>query len=78
MPHLSTVNRILCGSTSDGKFISFFYGVLDSETGTLTYTNAGHNAPFVIRREGSIERLSQGGMPLGLFLESQYEQAACA
>src|SRR5205814_10458527 len=36
------VNRILCGNIAEGRFISFFYCVLDATAGVLTYTNAGH------------------------------------
>ncbi len=69
------LNRILCDSTSDDRFISLFYGVLDASAGTLTYTNAGHNAPFVVQHDGSIARLSVGGLPLGVFPETSYDQA---
>jgi sigma-B regulation protein RsbU (phosphoserine phosphatase) len=68
------LNRILCGSMSEGRFVTFFYGIIDTETGTLTYANAGHNPPFVMRRNGSTERLSEGGVVLGPFPNAKYTQ----
>jgi sigma-B regulation protein RsbU (phosphoserine phosphatase) len=69
------VNRALCGRMGDGKFISFCYGLLDAEARTLTYANAGHNAPILVRADGALERLTEGGMPLGLFADAPYDQA---
>ena len=54
------VNRILCGNIAEGRFISFFYCVLDAATGVLTYTNAGHYLPIIVRADGSVERLGAG------------------
>lgn len=68
------VNRILCGNIAEGRFISFFYCVVDSELGTLTYANAGHNLPILIRANGSVERLDRGGAVLGVVAESPYDQ----
>jgi sigma-B regulation protein RsbU (phosphoserine phosphatase) len=48
------------------------YGVL-SRTGTLTYSNGGHNPPFLITKEG-VKRLETGGLILGLFGHAEYEE----
>jgi phosphoserine phosphatase RsbU/P len=69
------VNRILCGNIAEGRFISFFYCVLESATGTVTYTNAGHYLPVLVRADGSIERLGAGGPVLGVLPDAGYEQA---
>jgi len=61
------VNRVVSSSTGEDKFISFFYGVVDSEQKKLTYTNAGHNAGMLLRRDGSLIRLEPGGAVLGPF-----------
>lgn len=66
------VNRILCGHVPDGRFISFFYCVLDAERGSLTYANAGHFAPMLIRSDGTIERLDAGGPVLGVLADATY------
>ena len=55
------VNRILCGNTAPGRFVTMFYGVLDGQARALRYTNAGHCAPLVVRAAGSIERLERAG-----------------
>jgi serine phosphatase RsbU (regulator of sigma subunit) len=72
------VNRILCGNIAEGRFISFFYCVLDSTAGLLTYTNAGHYLPIIVRADGCVERLGMGGPVLGVLAEADYEQAQIA
>lgn len=67
------VNRILCGHIAEGRFISFWYCVLDADLGTLTYANAGHYAPMLVRASGEVERLATGGAVLGVLPESGYE-----
>ncbi|HXW06688.1 MAG TPA: SpoIIE family protein phosphatase [Vicinamibacterales bacterium] len=68
------VNRVLCGNIAEGRFISFFYCVLDAEVGTLTYSNAGHYPPILVRASGAVERLAAGGAVLGVFPEGAYDQ----
>jgi sigma-B regulation protein RsbU (phosphoserine phosphatase) len=69
------VNRILCGNIAEGRFISFFYCVLDADAGVLTYTNAGHYLPMVVHADGSVDRLGVGGPVLGVLADAEYEQA---
>ena len=61
------LNLLLCRNMANDRFITFFYGQLDGSTGTLRYANAGHNAPVVMHRDGSHERLVDGGIVLGAF-----------
>jgi sigma-B regulation protein RsbU (phosphoserine phosphatase) len=70
------VNRILCGNIAEGRFISFFYCVLDATAGVITYTNAGHYLPMLVRADGTVERLGAGGPVLGVLSEAEYEQAS--
>ena len=72
------VNRILCGRIAEDRFISFFYCVVDSELGTLTFANAGHYAPVLVRADGQVERLASGGAVLGVFPEGVYVQERIA
>jgi phosphoserine phosphatase RsbU/P len=72
------VNRILCGHIAEGRFISFFYCIIDSDESTLTFANAGHYPPILIRADGSVERLGTGGAVLGVFPDGGYEQGAIA
>jgi len=69
------VNRILCGNIAEGRFISFFYSVLDAPAGVMTYTNAGHYLPMLVRADGAVERLGAGGPVLGVLSDAEYEQA---
>ena len=69
------VKQIVSGNLAGGKFISFFYGVLDEPTRTLTYCNAGHNPPIVARSGASIERLMTGGPAIcRLFQDAVHQQ----
>lgn len=67
-------NQFLCRNIAQDKFITFFYGCLDARSRRLEYTNAGHNAPIVLRRDGSHCRLQTGGGVLGVFEQHTYEQ----
>ena len=49
------VNNILCESNDNGMFITAFEGVLDLATGEFRYVNAGHEMPFVYRKNGEYE-----------------------
>lgn len=70
------VKRVVGDNLAGGKFISFFYGILDSVTRAFTYTNAGHNPPIVARANGEIERLARGGPAFcRLFRDDRHEQA---
>jgi len=72
------VNRILCGNIAEGRFISFVYCMVDTEQRTLTYANAGHYPPILLRRDGTVERLATGGPVLGIFGDAVYEQRQVA
>jgi serine phosphatase RsbU (regulator of sigma subunit)/pSer/pThr/pTyr-binding forkhead associated (FHA) protein len=67
------LNRNIAARCPLGKFITFFYGLLDPASGSLAYSNAGHNYPLVIRADGTVERLSGGGIIMGLFPAAPYE-----
>jgi sigma-B regulation protein RsbU (phosphoserine phosphatase) len=69
------LNRILCDLTPVGKFISFCYAVLDSVDNRLTYCNAGHNPPLLIRPDGTSTELKAAGAVLGQFPHWLYEQS---
>jgi phosphoserine phosphatase RsbU/P len=69
------LNRILCDITPANKFISFFYGVLDSKGHRLTYCNAGHNPPILVGSSGTATELNAAGAVLGQFPDWVYEQS---
>ena len=68
------VNRGIRGNLAPEKFISLFYGVLDARARELTYANAGHNAPFLTRSDGTLFRLDQGGPVIGVLGGGVYNQ----
>jgi phosphoserine phosphatase RsbU/P len=68
-----TLNRSLTERCPLGKFITFFYGLLDPATGVLEYSNAGHNYPLVLRTSGAVEQLKGNGLVMGLFASVEYE-----
>src|SRR5580658_8255103 len=67
------INRMLCELTARARFATLFWGLYDSESGTLRYVNAGHAAPILVRHgQNRIERLDQGGPVLGLLPSARY------
>jgi serine phosphatase RsbU (regulator of sigma subunit) len=73
--HLAaSVNTQLHALTEPTRFATLFWGIYDGRERTLTYVNAGHNAPIVRRVSGPVERLRSGGRPLGLFASTPYLQ----
>jgi phosphoserine phosphatase RsbU/P len=72
------LNRVACENTDPGRFITLFYGLLDTVRHSLIYANAGHVPPIVLRCNGVQETLTSGGMVLGLFPDSVYEQSSVA
>ena len=79
-PHLlcNRLNSIVYQNTDSDRFITFFYAQLEGPTRRLAYVNAGHNAPFVVRSDGSHERLREGGPVLGVFDKRNYEMGSAA
>jgi sigma-B regulation protein RsbU (phosphoserine phosphatase) len=59
------INDLISGNTTDGRFITFFWGIVNIKKNTFTYVNAGHNPPLLIR-DGNIDKLEKGGMILGV------------
>lgn len=71
---LQRANILLCRSTGAERFVTLFYGVLDPDTHSFEYVNAGHNPPFLVQQDGRIRRLDQGGVILGVFSDAVYEK----
>jgi len=68
------LNDFVHDSSASDRFITFFFGELEKESGTLNYINAGHNPPILLRRDGKIERLESCGFCLGMFPSVHYEE----
>jgi serine phosphatase RsbU (regulator of sigma subunit)/ketosteroid isomerase-like protein len=70
---LARVNEALSARIPRSMFVTCFYAILDLKKGSLRYSNAGHDLPYV-RRGGAAEELMARGMPLGLMPGMSYEE----
>ena len=70
---VARINRTVCQNVPSNKFVTFFVATLDPASGQVTYVNAGHNPPLLIRDGAEVELLQEGGMVLGLFEGVPYE-----
>ncbi|MCI0424117.1 MAG: SpoIIE family protein phosphatase, partial [Acidobacteria bacterium] len=71
------LNRVLSVAALNTRFISFFFSLFDPASGELTYSNAGHNPPLLIRASGKVEWLTEGGPVLGIVPNASYQEACC-
>lgn len=72
---IKRANRLVCQESAHGLFATLFYASLDLMTGELTYVNAGHNPALLYRAAvGQVIPLVRTGMPLGIDLNTDYEQ----
>ncbi len=78
------INHFVYKSTPASKYATFFYAQLDERGRQLRYVNAGHNAPYLLRAgrrsttgpaPPQIEELTVGGTVVGMFPETEYEEA---
>ena len=75
-PHISMakVNYLLWESIERNQFVTAFYGILDVTNRTLTYTNAGHTPPILLKPNGEIRFMERGSVPLGMFKDTRYHE----
>ena len=66
------LNAFLCGNLAPGKFVTFFYAILNAEDRTLRYENAGHCPAILLRANGETELLSGDGAVLGVLPDWKY------
>jgi serine phosphatase RsbU (regulator of sigma subunit)/ketosteroid isomerase-like protein len=71
---LKRVNEALTVRIPPNMFVTCFYAILDPNSGSLTYANAGHDLPYLYRGRGEAEELRARGMPLGLMPGMGYEE----
>jgi len=70
---LQGVNEVLFPNIPPNMFVTCFYAILDPESASLSYANAGHDLPYLYRN-GDAEELRATGMPLGLMPGMGYEE----
>lgn len=69
------LNKFLSANLASGKFVTFFYAVLDADQRTLIYENAGHCPGLLIRGNGAAELLRGGGAVLGVLPDWIYQDS---
>ena len=70
------VNSLLWESLDPGNYVTAVYGVLDARNHIFTFSNCGHNPPIMLRANGSVELLRDGGPILGVTKDAIYEERA--
>lgn len=73
---MASLNRALCGNAGLRRFVTCVYGIYDTATRQLAYCNGGHNPPVLVRADGSVTRLSDGGMVTGIGDDAAYAQGS--
>ena len=71
---VSRLNNLMTEITTEGSYATFFFGIIEREYHTFTFTNAGHNPPLLIRKDGSVIPLEKGGIVLGFLKDQEYLQ----
>jgi serine phosphatase RsbU (regulator of sigma subunit) len=69
---VARINRTVCQNIPGNKYVTFFMGSLDPGSGLVSYVNAGHNPPLLVRTDGSVDTLAEGGMVLGFVDPADY------
>jgi len=72
---MGRLNRSIHRAVHGDRFITLVLIAIEKDSGDLRYVNAGHNPPFLVRASGETEKLSVGGLLLGMFPEATYESA---
>jgi phosphoserine phosphatase RsbU/P len=68
------VNRELCQNNDERMFVTLFLGLFDTRTGILSFINAGHPAPHLLRTGGAAAQIeAKPGLPLGVRAQAKYE-----
>ncbi len=74
---VSRANEVLYTNNEHLFFLTLFLGILNVKTGELTYCNAAHIAPYILKRNGELYSLRQShGLPLGLYPDKKYNESS--
>jgi sigma-B regulation protein RsbU (phosphoserine phosphatase) len=71
---VTSLNDRMLADTRGAKFMTMFVSILDRRNRTLHYVNAGHVPPILLRANGSVEYLREGGMVVGMFPDVTFER----
>ncbi len=73
---VNILNKSLTANKTNNMFVTFFLGIIDLETGKLDYCNAGHNQPFLVKKNGEVIKFNiADGIPLGFFSSYEYPES---
>ncbi|MCK9159525.1 MAG: SpoIIE family protein phosphatase [Bacteroidaceae bacterium] len=71
---LTSVNKLLCKESLDSMFVTVFYGIYNVVTGVIDYTNGGHNPPYILRSDNTVEVLPMSkNFILGVFDDFEFQ-----
>jgi len=74
---VSSLNKSLSYNNESSMFVTFFVGVLNVRNGLLTYTNAGHNPPVIIRNNGEVKMMElASSIPVGIFGDMNFTESS--
>jgi sigma-B regulation protein RsbU (phosphoserine phosphatase) len=74
---VTQLNQALAVENDSNMFVTMFLGYYDVVTGTLRYVNAGHNPPYVLREDGTLDHLDPTGPLVAPFYDSEFDMAEC-
>ncbi len=66
------INTLVYDNTPSDLFITFFMTSIDPATDRISFVNAGHNPPLMVRSDGRVTKLSEGGLLLGVVRNAEY------
>ena len=71
-------NTLIAKESSNGMFVTVFYGIYNVKTGEISYCNAGHNSPFILKENGKVEELPMStNLIVGIMDGFEFEEGRC-
>jgi serine phosphatase RsbU (regulator of sigma subunit) len=70
------VRRVVVSSLTGGRFVTFFFCIVDPASRTIRFCNAGHNPPVLVRAGGSVQELANGGPVFSRLFREPYDEGS--
>lgn len=70
---MARLNTLLASTMAEGKFVTLFWASVDTSSGAVCYCNGGHNPGLIVRADGSVEWINEGGTLVGLIPDTPFE-----
>lgn len=75
---IASSNSLISKESSNGMFVTVFYGIYNVKTGEISYCNAGHNSPFILKENGKVEELPMStNLIVGIMDGFEFEEGRC-